>query len=80
MAKRKRRISFKNWCKKDPNDERLIHYTVHYWDGCTYKFTSDYTNDKEDVPVTIWWLSEHAMVDKVELIDNEWYIELSGRK
>lgn len=30
MTKRKRRISFKNWCKKDPNDERLIHYTVHY--------------------------------------------------
>ncbi len=73
--KRTRRISFKNWCKKDLDDERTINYTVHYRDGLIYKFTSnDYS------PISIWWLSEHAMVDNVELINGEWHVELSGRR
>jgi len=75
----KRRISFQNWCKKDIDDTRRINYTVNY-ENKIYKFTSDKTFEEAGLPFGMWWLAEHAMVDSVELRNNEWYIVLSGRK
>ena len=76
MAKRRKR--FLTWCNEDPTDDRYIHYTVHM-DGETIYCDSDtelpvYT--KENV-ITMGWLRDYAMVDSVQLIDNEWYVELS---
>lgn len=72
-----RRQRFIDWCNEDPTDERKINYTC-YIDGEFKTFTSE-----DDIPViggggaTLTWLRECAMVDSVQLINNEWYIELS---
>lgn len=72
----KRRMRFKKWCSKNPTDDREIYYKVRR-DGKVYEFTSLYN----DTPITIHWLSEHAMIDHIELVnDSLWYVELSGRK
>ena len=74
MSKRQR---FVDWCNEDPTDERKINYTC-YIGGRFYTFTSE-----DNMPIyeggvaTLRWLREEAMVDNVQLINNEWYIELS---
>lgn len=71
----KRRQRFYNWCKKDPDDERKINYTCHFGDEVD-QFTSEDTK-----PYWVMeWLRNEAMIDNLELIDNEWYVELSERK
>lgn len=72
MAKR---ISFFNWCKKDPDDQRKINYKCHRAAGYT-----EFTSDDLMEPFILFWLRYNAMVDKAELIDDEWFVELSERK
>ena len=70
-----RRISFFNWCRKDMNDERKINYKCNRATGYTEFSSEDYVE-----PNILFWLRNDAMVDKAELIDNEWYVELSERR
>lgn len=73
MAKRRQR--FQKWCAKDPDDKRKINYLCHIGDEVD-QFTSEDTK-------SFWimeWLRNEAMIDSVELVDNEWYVELSERR
>ena len=69
MKGRKRYLT---WCKEDPNDQRKINYKCHY-DGRDITFTSD---DNMSYSM-LRWLQNWAMIDNIELRDNEWYVELS---
>ncbi len=66
--------SFKKWCESDVKDERKINYTLHK-NGLkpeTFIFTSE---EKQDG----WMLHRlrNSIIDKIELINNEWYVELT---
>ena len=67
-----KRQRFFTWCVKDPLDERKINYTCRCGDELK-KFTSE-----DSIPhYMLIWLKESAMIDSVQLINNEWYVELS---
>lgn len=70
-----RRISFFNWCRKDMNDERKINYKCNRAAGYTEFSSEEYVEQN-----ILFWLRNDAMVDKAELIDNEWYVVLSERR
>ena len=67
-----RRQRFFTWCVKDPLDERKINYTCHYGDEL-----KEFTSEDLMPHYMLTWLRECAMIDKVELVNNEWYVELS---
>lgn len=64
-------MRFVTWCKKDLNDERKINYTLKTYDGKTLKFTSD-----DDQPYSMLVRLQDAWIEKIDLIDNEWYATL----
>ena len=72
---RKKRMRFKTWCAEDVNDKRKINYICQIGDEEMH-FTSEDTE-----PFWIMeWLRNEAMVDDVQLIDDEWFVELSERR
>lgn len=66
-----RRMRFVSWCKKDINDERKIHYTLKTYDEKVLQFTSD-----DEQPYSMLVRLQNAWIDKIELIDNEWFATL----
>lgn len=67
----KRRMRFATWCKKDVNDERKINYTLKTYDNKILNFTSD-----EGQPQSMLIRLQNAWIDKIELINNEWFATL----
>ena len=70
-----RRMRFKTWCAKDPDDERKINYTFKGNDK-TYYFTSE-----DELDLFAFLRVQRAWVESVELIKNEfnnpegeWYV------
>lgn len=68
----KRRQRFLTWAQKDTEDTRKINYEIHK-DGEVYHYTSE---DEVSRSFMIW-LQRYAMIDSLELINNEWFIKLS---
>ena len=60
-----RRMRFKTWCAKDPDDERKINYTFKGNDK-TYYFTSE-----DELDLFAFLRVQRAWVESVELIKNE---------
>ena len=73
MAKRRQR--FKTWCAKDRDDTRKINYTCNIG-GEIFQFTSEDTQPFHRLE----WLREEAMIDNIDLVDNEWYVESSDKR
>ena len=75
----KRRMRFGTWCRKDPEDETMIVYAVHFkeWDGTikTEYFTSD-----DIVSVSTIHRLREMWIKTVERVKNEfqdaWVVEL----
>ena len=66
-----RRMRFVTWCKKDVNDERKIHYTLRTYDDNVLKFTSE-----EEQPRSMLNRVRNSWIDKIELVNNEWFVTL----
>jgi len=73
MAKRRER--FQKWCAKDSKDDRKINYTCRIGDEI-HQFTSEDSKSH----LVLDWLRHEAMIDSVELVDNEWYVTLSDKR
>ena len=67
----KRRTRFKTWCKRDPDDERIINYEFTDCDGHRYVFTSEDVLD-----YSLFNRVCHTWIKDIELVDNEWYAVL----
>ena len=67
----KRRMRFVTWCKKDVDDERKINYTLKTHDGKILKFTSE-----EVQPRSMLNIVRNSWIDKIELVNNEWFVAL----
>lgn len=67
----KRRMRFVTWCKKDVNDERKINYTLKTYDDKVLKFTSE-----EEQPRSMLIRLQNAWIEKIELVNNEWFATL----
>ena len=69
--------SFRYWCRADRNDERKINYTLNHrsiGQGLkVYTFTSD---DTIDAP--LFWDVQNSTIYKIELINDEWHVELDA--
>lgn len=66
----KRRMRFGTWCKKDINDDRIIHYTFKC-NGEVKKFTSE-----DELPRTMLSRLGKSWIKSIKLIDGEWFAEL----
>lgn len=75
MAKRRTRV--RTWAKRDPNDERKIHWTFTTWNGKTIKATSEQEyaeiNRTENILLNPNRLGE-AWIKSINLVNNEWHI------
>ena len=71
MDMAKRRMRFVTWCKKDVNDERKIHYTLKTYDYKVLNFTSE-----EEQPRSMLIRLQNAWIDKIKLVNNEWFATL----
>lgn len=74
MAKTYKGWDFQRWCALDPDDERKIHYHLKgVWEGKEQEahFTSDDTFD-----LLMMHRIRNSVIEKIELIDNEWYATL----
>ena len=67
----KRRMRFVTWCKKDVNDERKINYTLKTYDYKVLNFTSE-----EEQPRSMLIRLQNAWIDKIKLVNNEWFATL----
>ena len=67
----KRRMRFVTWCRKDINDERKINYTFKTYDGKVLKFTSD-----EEQPYSMLGRLQDAWIERIDLVNNEWFASL----
>ena len=67
----KRRMRFVTWCKKDVNDERKINYTLKTYDDKVLNFTSE-----EEQPRSMLIRLQNAWIDKIKLVNNEWFATL----
>ena len=67
----KRRMRFVTWCKKDVNDERKINYTLKTYDDKVLNFTSE-----EEQPRSMLIRLQNALIDKIKLVNNEWFANL----
>lgn len=67
----KRRMRFVTWCKKDVNDERKINYTFKTYENEVLKFTSE-----EEQPRSMLIRLQNAWIEKIELLNNEWFVTL----
>ena len=72
-------MNYLEWCKIDENDERKINYTLNIGTRGfgkippeTQKFTSD---DFVDF-ITLLRVQD-SYIKSIELIDNEWFVELN---
>ena len=66
-----KRMRFLTWCKKDINDERKINYTIKTYENEVIKFTSD-----EPQTNSMLRRLQEMWIDKIELINNEWFVSL----
>ena len=64
-------MRFVTWCKKDVDDERKINYTLKAHDGKILKFTSE-----EEQPHSMLNRVRNSWIDKIELVNNEWFVTL----
>lgn len=64
-----RRTRIRTWARRDPEDDRTIHYTIKDECGKVHKFTSLDTIEPSLFHKCVW-----AWIDKIELINNEWHI------
>lgn len=71
MDMAKRRMRFVTWCKKDVNDERKINYTLKTYDYKVLNFTSE-----EEQPRSMLIRLQNAWIDKIKLVNNEWFATL----
>ena len=67
----KRRMRFVTWCKKDVNDERKINYTLKTYDYKVLNFTSE-----EEQQRSMLIRLQNAWIDKIKLVNNEWFANL----
>lgn len=72
----KEKIRFRDWCEKDPYDERKIYYVFRHSNGKITRFTSE-----DEVDFVFFFQISTAWVLDVKLDINEsgeeeWYIEL----
>ena len=67
----KRRMRYVTRCKKDVNDKRKINYTLKTYDYKVLNFTSE-----EEQPRSMLIRLQNAWIDKIELVNNEWYVTL----
>ena len=68
-------MRFGTWCKKDVNDERKINYTLKTYEGEILEFTSD-----DDQPLSMLSRLHDSWVEKIVLVDNEWFATLYESK
>ena len=75
----KRRMRFKTWCAKDPDDERKINYT--FKDGRTHK--TYYFTSENELDIFLFLRIQKAWIESIELVKNEfnnpegeWYVVL----
>ena len=66
--------SFKKWCELDVNDERKINYILHK-NGLKPE-TFIFTSEEEQDGLMLHRL-RNSIIDKIELINNEWRVELT---
>ena len=66
-----KRMRFVTWCKKDVNDKRKINYTLKTYDDKVLNFTSE-----EEQPLSMLIRLQNAWIDKIELVNNEWFVTL----
>ena len=64
-------MRFVTWCKKDVNDERKINYVLKTDDNEILRFTSE-----EEQPGSMLVRLQNAWIEKIELINNEWFVTL----
>lgn len=67
----RRLLRFLTWCKRDIADERKINYTFRTYENEVLKFTSE-----EEQPGSLLVRLQNAWVEKIELINNEWFVTL----
>lgn len=68
-------MNFKKWCALDPDDERKINYTLKgHWGFAEHEehFTSEDTVE----PITLTRV-QNSIIEKVELVNNEWFVVLN---
>lgn len=65
-----RRMRFKTWAKKDPDDSTKIVYTfkAKEWDGST---RTHYFTSEDNVPFSMLSRIREAWIEKVERVKNE---------
>ena len=64
-------MRFVTWCKKDVNDERKINYTLKTYDYKVLNFTSE-----EEQQRSMLIRLQNAWIDKIKLVNNEWFANL----
>ena len=63
-------MNYRKWCALDENDTRKIHYKTYFGD-----FTSD-----DIVDIDTMTKIQDAVIKTIDLINNEWHIELEEEK
>ncbi len=67
--------NFQDWCALDPDDERKINYHIKgIWNGVQQEahFTSE-----DIVDYMMLYRIQNARIEKIELINNEWFATLT---
>ena len=72
-------MNFQEWCSIDENDERKINYTLHIGSRGFGKIppeTQRFTSEDYVDYITLLRVQD-SYIESIELIDDEWYIELN---
>ena len=64
------------WCRADRNDQRKIHYILHYY-TITGPKEEVFTSEDSINPLTMSMIRGSVIKD-LKLVDNEWYVELEN--
>jgi hypothetical protein len=75
MRKSYKGMNFQEWCKLDNTDERKINYTLNYTQAMQ-PITTNFTSEDE-VDAMMMHRVQNSSIEKIELINNEWFVILS---
>ena len=72
-------MNYREWCRIDENDERKINYTLHIGSRGFNKIppeTQRFTSEDSVDYITLLRV-QSSYIKSIELIDDEWHIELN---
>ena len=74
MKKNYKGWNFQKWCAINPDDERKINYILKgIWEG---KVQEAHFSSDDEVDVMMMYRIQHSTIEKLELINDEWFVEL----